>query len=232
MRVFEDAQVRCVPDPEDGLELLVRPGLRLSQQGETTRRATGSASSTSSVRRARRRSSAALPARSACARASSSSRPRPARSVTRLGYAILVSDLDRSVAFYRDLLGLPFKFARELRAEFATEAPSSRCTRGRISELLGRDALPGAPRGRTVRLRSSATTSTESTAASSRPASPCSRRPPSTLGRANTARRGSGRLRGRVDEAKGIVRGRPFRPHDIGIVSFARRRSDGRPRPS
>ena len=33
MRVFEDAQVRRVPDPEDGLELLVRPGLRLSQQG-------------------------------------------------------------------------------------------------------------------------------------------------------------------------------------------------------
>jgi hypothetical protein len=33
MRVFEDAEVRRVPDPEDGLELLVRAGLRLSQQG-------------------------------------------------------------------------------------------------------------------------------------------------------------------------------------------------------
>ena len=33
MRVFEDAFVRSVPDPEPGLELLVRPGLRLSQQG-------------------------------------------------------------------------------------------------------------------------------------------------------------------------------------------------------
>lgn len=33
LRVFEDAYVDAVPDPEDGLELLVRPGLRLSAQG-------------------------------------------------------------------------------------------------------------------------------------------------------------------------------------------------------
>lgn len=33
LRVFEDALVERVPEPEDGLELLVRPGLRLSQQG-------------------------------------------------------------------------------------------------------------------------------------------------------------------------------------------------------
>lgn len=33
VRVFEDALVTRVPEPEDGLELLVRPGLRLSQQG-------------------------------------------------------------------------------------------------------------------------------------------------------------------------------------------------------
>jgi hypothetical protein len=33
MRVFEDAFVEEVPDPEDGLELLVRPGLFLSEQG-------------------------------------------------------------------------------------------------------------------------------------------------------------------------------------------------------
>jgi hypothetical protein len=32
-RVFEDAIVKAVPDPEDGLEILVRPGLRLSEQG-------------------------------------------------------------------------------------------------------------------------------------------------------------------------------------------------------
>jgi biotin carboxylase len=33
VRVFEDALVEAVPDPEDGLELLVRPGLHLSEQG-------------------------------------------------------------------------------------------------------------------------------------------------------------------------------------------------------
>jgi hypothetical protein len=33
VRVFEDAFVEDVPDPEDGVELLVRPGLRLSEQG-------------------------------------------------------------------------------------------------------------------------------------------------------------------------------------------------------
>jgi hypothetical protein len=33
MRVFEDAYVEGVPDPEDNLEVLVRPGLSLSAQG-------------------------------------------------------------------------------------------------------------------------------------------------------------------------------------------------------
>ena len=33
MRVFEDAYVEAVPDPEDNLEVLVRPGLPLSAQG-------------------------------------------------------------------------------------------------------------------------------------------------------------------------------------------------------
>jgi ATP-grasp domain len=33
LRVFEDAYVEAVPDPEPGVELLVRPGLHLSQQG-------------------------------------------------------------------------------------------------------------------------------------------------------------------------------------------------------
>jgi hypothetical protein len=34
VRVFEDAFVEDVPDPEDGLEVLVRPGLALSEQGQ------------------------------------------------------------------------------------------------------------------------------------------------------------------------------------------------------
>jgi hypothetical protein len=33
MRAFGDALVEAVPEPEDGLELLVRPGLRLTEQG-------------------------------------------------------------------------------------------------------------------------------------------------------------------------------------------------------
>jgi hypothetical protein len=33
LRVFEDALVEAVPPPEPGLELLVRPGKRLSEQG-------------------------------------------------------------------------------------------------------------------------------------------------------------------------------------------------------
>jgi hypothetical protein len=33
LRVFEDAHVAAVPDPEPGLEVLVRPGLLLSEQG-------------------------------------------------------------------------------------------------------------------------------------------------------------------------------------------------------
>jgi hypothetical protein len=33
MRVFEDAHVEAVPDPEENLEVLVRPGLPLSAQG-------------------------------------------------------------------------------------------------------------------------------------------------------------------------------------------------------
>jgi hypothetical protein len=33
VRVFEDGFVEAVPDPEEGVELLVRPGLNLSEQG-------------------------------------------------------------------------------------------------------------------------------------------------------------------------------------------------------
>jgi lactoylglutathione lyase len=63
----------------------------------------------------------------------------------RLGYAILfVSDLERSVAFYRDVVGLPFRFASESYAEFATEgAKFSLFARSRLPELIGREAPPG-----------------------------------------------------------------------------------------
>jgi len=63
----------------------------------------------------------------------------------RLGYAILfVSDLERSVAFYRDVLGLPFRFASESYAEFATDgAKFSLFARSHLPELIGREAPPG-----------------------------------------------------------------------------------------
>jgi lactoylglutathione lyase len=67
--------------------------------------------------------------------------------VTRLGYAILfVSDLERSIQFYRDLLGLPFQFANESYAEFGTEgAKFSLYARSHLRELIGVEAPPGPP---------------------------------------------------------------------------------------
>jgi len=64
----------------------------------------------------------------------------------RLGYAILfVSELDRSVAFYRDVLGLPFRFANESYAEFQTGgAKFSLYARSHLRELIGVDAPAGA----------------------------------------------------------------------------------------
>jgi lactoylglutathione lyase len=55
---------------------------------------------------------------------------------TRLAYSILfVADLERSIRFYRDLIGLPFRFSTDDYAEFATE--------GAKFSLFARDALPG-----------------------------------------------------------------------------------------
>jgi len=64
---------------------------------------------------------------------------------SRLAYSILfVSELERSICFYRDVIGLPFKFSNESYAEFATEgAKFALYHRGRLPELLG----CGAPRG-------------------------------------------------------------------------------------
>jgi lactoylglutathione lyase len=60
----------------------------------------------------------------------------------RLGYAILfVADLERSVGFYRDVLGLPFRFANDSYAEFATEgAKLSLFARSGLPELIGVEA--------------------------------------------------------------------------------------------
>jgi lactoylglutathione lyase len=61
---------------------------------------------------------------------------------TTLAYAILfVADLDRSVRFYRDVVGLPFRFASESYAEFQTEgAKFALYSRAHLPVLIGRDA--------------------------------------------------------------------------------------------
>ena len=61
-----------------------------------------------------------------------------------LGYAILfVRDLERSVAFYRDVIGLPFKLAGDGYVEFATQgARFGLYDRNRLGELTGQGTDP------------------------------------------------------------------------------------------
>jgi lactoylglutathione lyase len=72
--------------------------------------------------------------------------PQPGHG-NRIGYVILyVDDLDRSIVFYRDLLGLAFKFAQAGYAEFATEGTRLALhERARLPELIGRVAAGGDP---------------------------------------------------------------------------------------
>jgi hypothetical protein len=93
----------------------------------------------------------------------------------RLGYAILyVSDLDRSVAFYRDALGLPLRFQAEEYAEFETEdAKFALFPRSALPKLIGRKVPAGpipCPRARSP---SSATTLTPSAIGCAPPGSMC-----------------------------------------------------------
>ncbi len=64
-------------------------------------------------------------------------------------YIVLyVGDLDASLAFYRDVLGLPFKFQESGYAEFATPGTKfALYERRRLPELIGRDASGGGPAG-------------------------------------------------------------------------------------
>ncbi len=63
----------------------------------------------------------------------------------RVGYAILfVTDLGRSIGFYRDVLGLPFRFANDSYAEFTTEgAKFALFARSGLPELIGVEAPAG-----------------------------------------------------------------------------------------
>lgn len=67
-----------------------------------------------------------------------------ARVPTRLGYAILfVSDLDRAIGFYRDVIGVPLRFRADAYAEFATEgAKFALFPRSELPALIGRHAPP------------------------------------------------------------------------------------------
>jgi lactoylglutathione lyase len=61
-----------------------------------------------------------------------------------LGYVILfVRDLERSVAFYRDVIGLPFKLQGDGYVEFATQgAKFGLYDRNRLGELTGQGTDP------------------------------------------------------------------------------------------
>jgi lactoylglutathione lyase len=64
----------------------------------------------------------------------------------RIGYIILyVSDLDASIAFYRDVIGLPYKFTDAGYAEFATEGTRFALYERRRAEwITGHTVTPGA----------------------------------------------------------------------------------------
>ena len=54
---------------------------------------------------------------------------------------VCVSDLERSIVFYRDVLRLPFRFRSESYAEFATEgAKFALYARSHLPELVGSEA--------------------------------------------------------------------------------------------
>jgi lactoylglutathione lyase len=75
--------------------------------------------------------------------------------MNRVGYVILfVADLERSVAFYRDVLGVPFKLQGDGYVEFATQgAKFGLYDRSRLEELTGHAAeAPGSPGGEVVLL--------------------------------------------------------------------------------
>jgi lactoylglutathione lyase len=70
-----------------------------------------------------------------------------------VGYVILfVGDLERSVAFYRDVIGVPFRLQGDGYVEFATEgARFGLYDRNRLGELTGQDAAaPRRPGGEVV----------------------------------------------------------------------------------
>jgi lactoylglutathione lyase len=73
--------------------------------------------------------------------------------MNQVGYVILfVADLERSTAFYRDVIGVPFKLQGDGYVEFATDGTRlGLYDRNRLDELTGQDATdPGRPGGEVV----------------------------------------------------------------------------------
>jgi lactoylglutathione lyase len=70
----------------------------------------------------------------------------------RVDYVILfVSDIQLSIAFYRDVVGLPFKFTEAGYAEFATEGTKfALYERARLPGLIGKEEVAGGPFGEVV----------------------------------------------------------------------------------
>jgi lactoylglutathione lyase len=75
------------------------------------------------------------------------------RAMDRVGYVILfVGDLERSVAFYRDVIGVPFRLEGDGYVEFATQgARFGLYDRNRLEELTGQGTgAPDRPGGEVV----------------------------------------------------------------------------------
>ncbi len=61
---------------------------------------------------------------------------------------IYVRHMEASIAFYRDVIGLPFKFRQATYAEFATEGTKfALFERSAVPELIGRPVVEGGPTG-------------------------------------------------------------------------------------
>lgn len=69
-----------------------------------------------------------------------------------LDYVILfVADLEPSIAFYRDAIGLPLKLTGDGYAEFATHGTKfGLFQRSKVAELIGSSPAPGGPAGEVV----------------------------------------------------------------------------------
>ena len=61
---------------------------------------------------------------------------------------LYVRDIEASIAFYRDVIGVPFKFRQATYAEFATEGTKfALFEQSAVQDLIGRPVTEGGPTG-------------------------------------------------------------------------------------